>query len=53
MAVVLLASVHSTHLGGCHGLERTHFQQLLLWEGVVVLKEIIFNTFYSGRVWLS
>ena len=28
-------------------------QQFLLLEGVVVLKEIIFNTFYSGRVWLS
>ena len=26
-------------LGGCGGLERTHFQQFLLLEGVVVLKK--------------
>ena len=29
--------------GGCGGLERTDLQQFLLWEGVVVLKELIFN----------
>ena len=28
-------------LGGCDGLERTDFEQFLLWEGVVVLKELI------------
>ena len=40
-------------LGGCGGLERTDFLQFLLWEGVVVLKELIFNSFYFGRVWWS
>ena len=25
-------------MGGCGGLERTDFEQFLLWEGVVVLK---------------
>ena len=33
-------------LGGFGGLERTDFEQFLLWEGVVVLKELIFNSFY-------
>ena len=33
------------NLGGCGGLERTDLQQFLLWEGVVVLKELIFNSF--------
>ena len=37
-------------LGGCDGLERTDFEQFLLWEGVVVLKELIFHSFYFGRV---
>ena len=51
-------------LGGCGGLERTHFEQFLLkrtdfeqfllWEGVVtVLKELLLNSFYFGRVWWS
>ena len=50
-------------MGGCGGLERTHFEQFLLWEGVVVLKELILNSFYLkelilnsfyfGRVWWS
>ena len=30
-------------LGGCGGLERTDFEHFLLWEGVVVLKELIFQ----------
>ena len=30
------------------GLERTDFSQFLLWEGVVVLKELIYNSFYFG-----
>ena len=38
-------------LGGCGSLERTDFKQFLLWEGVVVLKELILNCFYFGRVW--
>ena len=43
-------------LGGCGGLERTDFYiflQLIFWVGVVVLKELIFNSFYVGRVWWS
>ena len=31
-------------MGGCGGLEGTDFSQFLLWEGVVVLKELILNT---------
>ena len=37
-------------LGGCGGLERTDFLQFILWAGVVVLKNLIFNSFYFGRV---
>ena len=37
-------------MGGSGGLERTDFEQLILWEGVVVLKELIFNSFYFGTV---
>ena len=40
-------------LGGCGGLERTDFSQFLCWDGVVVLKELISNCFYCGRVWWS
>ena len=29
-------------------LERTDFWQFLLWKDVVFLKELIFNSFYSG-----
>ena len=52
-------------MGGCGGLERTDFNsfyfvrvwwikiidfyQFLLWEGVVVMKELIFNSFYFGK----
>ena len=32
------------------GLERTKFLQFLLWEGVVVLKELNFNSFYFEGV---
>ena len=32
-------------LGGCGGLERTDFSQFLLWEGVMVLKELNFEQF--------
>ena len=32
-------------LGGCGGLEITDFEQFLLWEGVVVLKELILHQF--------
>ena len=34
-------------------LERSDFKQFLLWEGVVVMKELILNSFYFGRVWWS
>ena len=40
-------------LGGYGGLERTDFKQFLLWKGVVVLRELILNSFYFGRVWWS
>ena len=40
-------------MGQCGGLERTDFLQFLLWEGVVVLKELIFNSFYFRRLWWS
>ena len=32
------------------GLERTYFEQFLLWDSVVVLKELILDSFYFGRV---
>ena len=36
-------------------IERTDFEQFLLWKGgkvgLVVLKELILNSFYCGRVW--
>ena len=35
-------------LGGCGGLERTDFQECLIF-----LKELILNSFYFGRVWWS
>ena len=31
-------------------LKKTDFSQFPLWEGVVVLKELIFHSFYSGSV---
>ena len=40
-------------LGHCGGHERTDFLKFLLWDAVVVLKELIFNSFYIGRVWWS
>ena len=40
-------------LGSCGGLERTDFYQFLCWEGAVVLKKLIFNSFYFGRVCCS
>ena len=36
-------------LAGCGILEGTDFKQLLIWEGVMALKELIFNSFYFGR----
>ena len=38
----------------CGGHERMHFfYHLLLWECVVVFKELIFDIFWSGGVWWS
>ena len=31
-------------------MTRTDFEECLLWEGVVVLKELILNSFYFGTV---
>ena len=39
-------------LGGCGGLERTDFQQFLLGNSVMVLKEL-FVSLYFGSVWWS
>ena len=45
--------------GGCGHLERTDFnsfhfwEAVPFWEGVVVLKELIFNSFHFVRVWWS
>ena len=38
-------------MGGYGGFERLHFLQFLLWEGVVVLKELIFYSFSFGSMW--
>ena len=38
-------------VGGYGGIERTDFEQFLLWDSVVVMKELILNSFYFGRVW--
>ena len=43
MSFLLISSFKS--LGGCGGLERTDFEQFLLWEGVMVLEELILNSF--------
>ena len=40
-------------LGVCGGLERTDFSQFLLWKCVVVLKKLIFISFFVGKVWWS
>ena len=45
-AVVVLKELIFTvsTLGGCGSLERTDFEQLILWDSVVVLKELIFKS---------
>ena len=50
MAVLEELTLTVSTLGGCGGLERTDFKQFLLWEEVVVLTELIFSSFYFGRV---
>ena len=34
-------------------LKELIFKFILIWEDVVVLKELIFNSFYFERVWWS
>ena len=46
--VVCLLIYNSFYFGGCGGLERTDFSQFLLWDGVLVSQELIFNSFYLG-----
>ena len=46
-------NLNSFYFRGCGGLERTHFEQFLLWEGLMVLKELILKSFYFQRVWWS
>ena len=38
---------------GCGGTERTDFNSFYLLEDVVVLKELVVNSFYVGRMWWS
>ena len=55
MKELILKGAVST-LGGWwppKGHERTDFEQFLLWECVVVMKELILNSFYFGKVWWS
>ena len=44
---------NSFYIGRVWWFERTHFQQFLLWEGVVVLKELILTVSTFGWVWWS
>ena len=57
MDIVIILKMRSfltvSMFGGCGGLERTDFKQFLLWVDVVVLKELIFNSYYVWRVWWS
>ena len=53
MVVLQELIFHSFYLGGCGGLARMNFSQFLLWEGVVVLEELNFNSPYIRRVWRS
>ena len=51
--MVLKELIFHRILGGCCGLERTDFEQFVLWECVMLLKEVILNSFYFGKVWWS
>ena len=53
MDLTELISLTVSILGGCGHLARTNFSQFLLWEGVVVLIELIYHSFYFGQVWWS
>ena len=37
-------------LGGCGDIEITDSYQFLIWQGVVVLSELIYNYFYFKSV---
>ena len=37
----------------CGCLDSTNFLQFGIWKGMVILKEVIFNSFTFGRVWWS
>ena len=50
MVVLKELILNTFNFGGCGSLERTGFLPFLLWEGEVVLKELIFYYFYFGRV---
>ena len=41
-----LVLVTISTFNGCGHLEKTQFQQFLLWVAVVVMKELLFNSFY-------
>ena len=52
--MVLKEPISTVSKCGVHGgLERNDFQHFLLWECVVVLKELIFNSFYVWSAWWS
>ena len=38
-------------LAGCGGDERAYFETVSTLGGLVVKKELIFNSFYFGRLW--
>ena len=42
-----------SNLGRNGGLERMDFGQFSAWEGLVVLKGLVFNSFYFDRMWWS
>ena len=45
--------LNSFYFVGCGDLERIDILQFLAREEVVVLKELIFNSFYFRRMWWS
>ena len=42
MVLTELIFLQFQDLGVCDGLKRTDFSQFLYWQGVVILKELIF-----------
>ena len=37
----------------CGCLDSNNFQQFLIWKGMVILKELVFNSFTFEREWWS